>query len=59
MTRRNFSDAYDPELTREDMGQPTRAEANADAAFDRQYPAADIYCSCGQCLACAFRGRRA
>jgi len=58
MTRRNYSDAYDPDLTLEDMGQPTRAEANADAAFDRQYPSADIACGCGKCLACAFRGRR-
>lgn len=32
---RHYSPHYDPDLTREDMGRPTRAEAERDAAEDR------------------------
>ena len=35
MTRRNYSPHYDPDVTREDMGRPSRAEAERDAAEDR------------------------
>ena len=47
---------YDPALTREDMGRPTRAEADRDAREADTTPAPP--CNCGVCLRCAVRRSR-
>lgn len=57
MTRRPFSDFYDPDLALEDF-RPSRAEAEADAAMGPMTVPLTDCGGCGKCLACAIKPER-
>jgi hypothetical protein len=58
MTSRNLADFYDPAVDAEDMGRPTRAEAERDRREGGMTVRDCGDCFCGTCLACALAGRR-
>ena len=57
MTRRNYSDAYDPDMTAAEYhGWPTRAEADEDAAQPMTVQPRDCR-GCGICFRCVLARR--
>lgn len=54
MTRRDYSDHYDPDMTAAEFyGWPTRAEAEQDMAEPMTGPVSDCR-GCGLCLRCVL-----